>query len=129
MGADAKLKWGTAAGQYIVGGLWQRPNRSADGDAYGGETISLRTCERVPDAQPNSLLRDPVERTRSYQHMAVLDRWDERLSGRAIDERLRPDAREEGRTQPRETVGYVTWREYGRILAGYSGVLLASRCS
>ena len=119
----------TAAGQYILGGLLQRPNRSADGDAYGGQTISLGTCERVSDAQPNSLRHDPVERTRSYQHMVVLNRWDERAFGRAIDELLRPDALAEGRPQPRQTVGYVTWREYGRILDGYSGVLLASRCS
>lgn len=121
-GADPALKWGTVTGQYMVGGLWDEPSPGTDGDAYGERTVPARIRERVPDARLIAILRDPVERARSYHRMALLNRWDDRPFEQAIDELLRPEALEESRRRPRQTTGYVTWGEYGRILAGYLAV-------
>lgn len=120
--ADPALKWGTVTGQYMVGGLWNELNSAGDANSCDERTVPLRIRERVPDARLIAILRDPVERARSYHRMALLNRWDDRPFEQAIDELLQPDALEDSRRHPRQTTGYVTWGEYGRILAGYFDV-------
>ena len=120
--ADPNSKWGTITGQYMVGGLWEQPHSGADGRPYGERTVPLRIRDHVPNARLIAILRDPVERARSYHRMAVLNGWDERSFEQAIDDLLQPEALEDARRQPQETTGYVTWGEYGRILAGYFDV-------
>ena len=120
--ADPRLKWGTVTPQYMVGGLLEQPNPSTDGDAYDERTVPLRIRERLPDIRLIAILRDPAERARSHYRMAFLNRTERRSFEQAIDELLRSEALEDARRQPREATGYVTWGEYGRILAGYFDV-------
>lgn len=120
--ADASSKWGTATPQYMVGGLWEQPNPVPGGEAYDERTVPLRIQERVPDARLIAILRDPAERARSHHRMAAMNEIEKRTFEQAIDELLELEALEQARREPRETTGYVTWGEYGRILAGYYDV-------
>ena len=69
-----------------------------------------------------AILRDPVERACSHHLMSVMNGLERRPIDVAIEEQLLPEALEEARRLPNETNGYVTWGEYGRILAGYFDV-------
>jgi len=52
----------------------------------------------------------------------VMDGLEQRSFDAAIDELLTPDSLERSRRHPKETTSYITWGEYGRILAGYYDV-------
>jgi hypothetical protein len=116
--ADPDTKWGKATPQYMVGGLWEQPN-SPSGDAYDEHTVPLRIHERLPHVRLIAILRDPVERARSHHRMSFMNEIEKQPFEQAIDDRLQPDALAEARREPRELTGYVTWGEYGRILAAY----------
>src|SRR5205807_7414257 len=121
--AEANTKWGTVTPQYMVGGLWEQPNRRSDGGRmYDERTVPLRIRELLPETRLIAILRDPVERARSHHRMAVMNRIEERTFERAIDDLLQTDALADARREPREQTGYVAWGEYGRILAGYFDV-------
>jgi hypothetical protein len=118
--ADPGRKWGTVTPQYMMGGPYL-----SNGDAtesYDERTVPSRISECLPSVRLIAILRDPVERARSHHRMLVM-RGDERRSfDDAIGELLHPDALERSRRRPGERLGYVTWGEYGRILAGYVDV-------
>ena len=120
--ADPSTKWGTATPQYMVGGLWEQPNSPSADESYDEHTVPLRIQERVPDVRLIAILRDPVDRARSHHRMAVMNEIEKRPFEQAIDDLLQPEALAEARREPRELTGYVTWGEYGRILAAYYDV-------
>ena len=120
--ADTERRWGTVTPQYMVGGLWEEPNPTAEGERHDERTVPRRIRERAPDARLIAILRDPADRARAQHRMAVMNHLDARPFGRAVEELLRPEALEAARREPRETTGYVTWGEYGRILSGYLDV-------
>ncbi len=118
--ADPDRKWGTVTPHYMVGGLYERMGSGTD--AGDERTVPLRIQARLPDVRLIAILRDPVQRARSHHAMATMNGWDRRSFAEAIDDLLRPDALARARRLPEEATGYVTWGEYGRILAGYLDV-------
>jgi hypothetical protein len=120
--ADPTTKWGTATPQYMVGGLWEQPNSSLADESYDEHTVPLRIRERAPDVRLIAILRDPVDRARSHHRMAVMNEIEKRPFEQAIDDLLQPESLAGARREPRELTGYVTWGEYGRILAAYYDV-------
>lgn len=117
--ADPNSKWGTATPQYMVGGLWDQLNPVPGGEPFDERTVPMRIRERAPDVRLIAILRDPVERAQSHHRMTRMNDLDKRQFSDAVDDLLRPEALEQARREPRETTGYVTWGEYGRILAAY----------
>lgn len=120
--ADEATKWGTATPQYMTGGLWEETNSIRNGEEYDERTVPIRIAAQLPDVRLIAILRDPVARARSHHRMAQMNRIDRRSFSHAINDLLRPEALEAARREPRETTGYVTWGEYGRILQGYLDV-------
>lgn len=120
--ADPRRRWGTVTPQYMVGGLWEQPNPTADGERHDERTVALRIREHAPQARLIALLREPAGRARAHHRMAALNSLDPRPFALAVDELLRAEALEAARRHPQETTGYVAWGEYGRILAGYLDV-------
>ena len=126
--ADETTKWGTATPQYMTGGLWEEPN-SVWNDERGMISVrclpasrtSFRTC---------GWLRH-LERSRRSSPLSPSNGSDERIDkrsfGQTINDLLRPEALENARREPRETTGYVSWGEYGRILSGYFDVFPRSQ--
>jgi hypothetical protein len=120
--ADQATKWGTATPQYMVGGLWELPNSLSGDERYDEHTVPLRIHEQLPHVRLIAILRDPVDRARSHHRMAVMNEIEKRPFEQALDDLLQPEALAEARREPRELTGYVTWGEYGRILAAYFDV-------
>lgn len=122
--ADPHTKWGTATPSYMVGGIYDAVVATAvsSDDCNDERTVPLRIRELLPDVRLVAILRDPVERARSHHRMALMTGLDRRSFDEAIIELLRPDSIRASRELPQETTGYVTWGEYGRILAGYFDV-------
>lgn len=120
--ASPKRMWGTVTPQYMVGGLYCGLGDMCGADAGNERTVPLRIRARMPEAKLVAILRDPVERAQSHHAMAILNGWERRSFGDAIADLLQPDALRKARKRPIETSGYVTWGEYGRILAGYVDV-------
>jgi len=120
--ADPQRRWGTVTPQYMVGGLWEQPNPTPDGERHDERTVPLRIREHAPQARLIALLREPADRARAHHRMAALNSLDARPFALAVDELLRPDALAAARRHPQETTGYIAWGEYGRILAGYLDV-------
>ena len=116
--ADPAKRWGTVTPQYMVGGLY---HPEPDGEHPWGDprTVPARMRERIPDARLIAILRDPAERARSHYDWAVQAGWETQPFGEAIHDLLKAEALEAARAQPQENTGYITWGEYGRILAGY----------
>lgn len=115
--AQPDRKWGTVTPQYMVGGLYQSNGDAAE--SYDEWTVPSRISECLPSVRLIAILRDPVERALSHHRMLVMRGLDRRSFDDAIGELLKADALAESRRRPRERTGYVTWGEYGRILAGY----------
>jgi hypothetical protein len=115
-------RWGTATPQYMCGGLLDQPNPTHDGERHDERTVPERIRARLPEVRLVAVLRDPVERARSHHRMATMERLETRSFTEAVDQLLEPRALESARLEPRETSGYVSWGEYGRILAGYRDV-------
>jgi hypothetical protein len=125
---DETRKWGTVTPHYMVGGVYEpSPTRSLSEDRYDERTIPLRIREQLPDVRIVAILRDPVERARSHYNMAVMNGFEQRSFDVAIGELLEQPLLERSRETPEETTGYVTWGEYGRILAGYRDVFPADQ--
>lgn len=120
--ADPLRKWGTVTPQYMVGGVYEVSGDVAVRHGYDERTVPLRIYERLPDVRLIAILRDPVERAFSHHKMATMRGGEKRSFDDVIDELLRPDALDGARRRPEEQTGYVTWGEYGRILAGYLDV-------
>jgi Sulfotransferase domain len=118
--ADPACKWGTVTPQYMVGGLYQSNGDATD--SYDERTVPSRISECLPSIRLIAILRDPVERALSHHRMLVMRGLERRAFDDAIGELLNPDALEGSRRRPRERTGYITWGEYGRILAGYFDV-------
>jgi hypothetical protein len=122
-GAEPARKWGTVTTHYMVGGVYKRA--AASSGTRGEETeriIPLRIRDRLPDVRLIALLRDPVERARSHHRMALMNGTEERTFEDAVDQLLQPQQLRCSRACPTENTGYITWGEYGRILAGYFAV-------
>ncbi|MGA2454684.1 MAG: sulfotransferase domain-containing protein [Solirubrobacteraceae bacterium] len=122
--ADPTQKWGTVTPHYMAGGAYPSTSDVALKNSYDERTVPLRIRECLPDIRLIAILRDPVERARSHHRMTVRRGRERRSFDEAIGELLRPDALERSRRCLRESehTGYVTWGEYGRILAGYFDV-------
>ena len=121
--SDPSLRWGTVTTHYMVGGVYDASGTSTDiADCYDEQTIPRRIRERLPDVRLIAILRDPVARAASHHQMAVLSGIEHRAFDEAVDELLGPESLESSRRDPDESTGYVTWGEYGRILAGYMEV-------
>jgi Sulfotransferase domain len=119
---DPTRKWGTVTPQYMVGGLYQAAFTGTSTLDHDERTVPLRIRQRLPQVRLIAILRDPVERARSHHQMAVMNGFELRSFDEAIEELLRADSLAQSRAHPRETTGYVTWGEYGRILSGYLDV-------
>jgi len=117
--ADPVRKWGTVTPHYMVGGVYQSTGDAAVKDNYDERTVPSRIHECLPNVRLIAILRDPVERAVSHHRMAVMTGRERRSFDDAIGELLRPDALQRSRRYPQETMGYIAWGEYGRILAGY----------
>jgi hypothetical protein len=118
-------KWGTVTPQYMIGGVFTPTSDVAAKGDYDERTVPLRIRERLPDVRLIACLRDPVERARSHHRMAVMVGRERRSFDDAVRELLRPDALERARREPqdgRDSMGYIAWGEYSRILAGYLDV-------
>jgi Sulfotransferase family len=115
--AQPDRKWGTVTPQYMVGGLYQSNGDAAESNDEW--TVPSRISECLPAVRLIAILRDPVERALSHHRMLVMRGLDRRSFDDAIGELLKADALAKSRRRPRERTGYVTWGEYGRILAGY----------
>lgn len=123
--ADHVCKWGTITPQYMIGGVFSSTSDVMAKSDYDERTVPLRIHECLPNIRLIACLRDPVERALSHHRMAVMDGRERRSFDDAIGELLRPDALRRARRDPRESResrGYITWGEYGRILAGYLDV-------
>jgi hypothetical protein len=121
--SDPTRKWGTITTHYMVGGVYDASLTPITVAAlYDERTVPLRIREHLPDVRLVALLRDPVKRALSHHRMAVMNGDERRTFDEAIDELVRPESLAHSRKHPRETTGYVTWGEYGRILAGYLDV-------
>jgi hypothetical protein len=122
--ADSTQKWGTVTPHYMAGGVYQSSGDVALISGYDERTVPLRIRERLPDVRLIAILRDPVERARSHHRMTVKRGREPRSFDEAIAELLLPQELERARRSPRESeqTGYVTWGEYGRLLAGYFDV-------
>jgi Sulfotransferase family len=116
--ADSSGKWGTVTPSYMVGGVYEATNESKD-DPYDEWTVPRRIASRLPDVRLIAILRDPVERAKSHYKMMLLNGQETRTFDSAIDNLLTPKALNDSRKHPEEVTGYVTWGEYGRILAAY----------
>lgn len=125
--ADEATAWGTATPQYMIGGLWEELNNARNGPRYDERTVPTRIAAQLPGVRLIAILRDPVERARSHHRMAQMNGIDTRSFGQAINDLLRPEALENARREPRETTGYISWGEYGRILGGYFDVFPRSQ--
>lgn len=118
--ADPSCRWGTVTPQYMVGGIYDAaPSPGGAITASDERTVPGRIHRWLADVRLIAILRDPVARARSHYAMAALNGWEDRSFSKAVEELLAPDALISARRVPRETSGYVTWGEYGRILAGY----------
>jgi hypothetical protein len=106
----------------MVGGVYESVGDVAVRDSYEERTVPLRIHECLPNVRLIAILRDPVERAVSHHRMAVMTGRERRSFDDAIGELLRPDALERSRRCPQESMGYIAWGEYGRILAGYFDV-------
>ncbi|MHB8241789.1 MAG: sulfotransferase family protein [Solirubrobacteraceae bacterium] len=125
---DETRKWGTVTPHYMVGGVYEpAAANGVNGDRYDERTIPLRIREQLPNVRIVAILRDPVERARSHYNMAVMNGFEQRSFDDAIGELLDPQMLARARETPEETTGYVTWGEYGRILAGYRDVFPADQ--
>ena len=117
-GADPGKRWGTVTPQYMVGGL-TGPVPDTIADPGNPRNVPERIRERCPDARLIAILRDPIERACSHHDWACEVGWERRPFDQAIAEMLRPRALASARARPAERTGYISWGEYGRILAGY----------
>jgi hypothetical protein len=121
--ADPTCRWGTVTTHYMVGGVYDASLTAAEVAAsYDERTVPLRIRECVPNVRLIAILRDPVERARSHHQMTLMNGRERRPFEEAIDELLRPESLKLSRQYPKESTGYITWGEYGRILAGYFDV-------
>lgn len=120
--SDPWRKWGTVTPQYMVGGVYEAAITRAAGPRHDERTVPLRIREQLPDVRLVAILRDPVERARSHHRMALMNGFERRPFDEAIRELLRPESLAQSRQRPEVNTGYVTWGEYGRILAGYLDV-------
>jgi hypothetical protein len=108
-----------------VGGVFRPTSGLAATGSNDERTVPMRIHERLPEVRLIVILRDPVERALSHHRMVVMVGRERRSFDDAIGELLRPDALERARRDPQwfnGIEGYVTWGEYGRILAGYFDV-------
>jgi hypothetical protein len=121
--ADPSRKWGTVTPSYMVGGVYDTSKTPPDiASRYDERTVPLRIREHSPAVRLIAILRDPVERAHSHYRMASMNGLERRSFDDAIEQLLSPDALERSRRHPKEDTGYITWGEYGRILAGYFDV-------
>jgi hypothetical protein len=121
--ADPAKRWGTITTHYMVGGVYDRSGSPPDVvGSYDEQTVPLRIYAHLPGVRLIAILRDPVERARSHHLMAAMNGRERRPFDQAIDELLSPASLTSSRRSPEENTGYITWGEYGRILAGYMSV-------
>src|SRR5439155_11141329 len=81
--------------------------------------VPERIASHSPEARLVAILRDPVERAYSHYLMERLRKNEQRPYQVAIDELLRPERLEQSRRVIVEQQSYVTFGEYGRVLAPY----------
>jgi hypothetical protein len=121
--SDPERMWGTVTTHYMVGGVYDASFTPVQvAGRYDERTVPLRIRERLPNVRLVAILRDPIRRAFSHHQMALMNSLEQRPFDHAIDDLLRPESLIHSRQHPGETTGYVTWGEYGRILAGYLDV-------
>jgi len=91
--------------------------------------VPARIKELMPDVKLLAILRDPIERAWSHFQMGRRRDTEHREFAQVIETLLTEDALQSGRSLPvpehtggfeSESDFYVTWSEYGRILAKYT---------
>jgi hypothetical protein len=119
-GASPAVRHGTVTPQYMAGSVFTPGEGEGEGEAeYGVRTVPARIHEQLPDVRLIAILRDPVDRAVSHHRMEVRRGREQRSFDAAVDELLQPSTALHARRFPRESLGYVAWGEYGRILSGY----------
>lgn len=106
--------WGSVSPQYMRG-LY----RPATPPARPERVVPERIAAHSPGVKLIAVLREPIGRALSHHQMQLMNGWDQRPFGQAIDEQLEPGALADARSAPHETNTYVTLGEYGRILAPF----------
>jgi hypothetical protein len=109
---------GTVTPQYMAGSVFVSTGEQPE-PAYDVRTVPSRIREQLPDVRLIAILRDPVERAVSHHRMEVGRGREQRSFDQAVDDLLEPGTLARARRFPRESLGYVAWGEYGRILSGY----------
>jgi hypothetical protein len=121
--SDPRQKWGTITTHYMVGGVYDRSGTPHDvADRYTEYTVPLRIRTHLPDVRLIALLRNPVDRAVSHHQMLRMSGQEPLPFDQAVEALLLEESLEQSRRQPEERTGYVTWGEYGRILAAYFDV-------
>ena len=124
--ASPRTKWGTFTPQYMWGGI-SRAGGTAPRSVGGVRAVPERIRDQTGTARLIAILRDPVERAISHHAMAAMNGSDSRSASEALRERLRPAALTEARASSSNRLGYLTFGEYGRILAGYYDTFAADQ--
>ena len=83
------------------------------------DLIAERIAATFPGVRLIALLRDPIERAISHYRMSLRRGFEQRSFDEAVEELLRPESLELGRSTPSETNSYLVQGEYGRTLACY----------
>ena len=97
---------------------------------YMCDTSAAEKIHRLmPDTRLIAILRDPIERTWSHYQMGLRRATEQRNFEEAVNELLKPEQLDRGRTRPvplhregfePESDFYVSWSEYGRVLSSYA---------
>jgi hypothetical protein len=118
--ASPPVRHGTVTPQYMAGSVFTSTDDEGEGEEqYGVRTVPSRIREQLPDVRLIAILRDPVDRAVSHHRMEARRGREQRSFDAAVDELLEPGTALRARRFPRESLGYVAWGEYGRILSGY----------
>jgi Sulfotransferase family len=118
---------GTVTPQYLYGALLGGGTEPAPSPGHSERIVPRRIRDAYPEARLIAVLRDPVERARSYHRMSVMRGHERRGFDAAIAELLRPEALAGSRANPTVKDSYVVLGEYGRLLAGYLDVFPRER--
>jgi hypothetical protein len=122
-------RWRRGMPEYFDELGWREDGRRA-GTVTTSYMIDLRSVERIASACPSArivaMVRDPIARAVSHYRMCVRRGLEHRTIDAALTAALSPETLEAARActheERNETIGYVAWGEYDRILARYEAV-------
>jgi hypothetical protein len=82
--------------------------------------VPERMVQQIPQVKCIAVLRDPVARAYSHYRMSVRRGYEPCTFDECVRIQLTPRALIESRLHPTKVNSYVTWGEYGRVLAAYA---------